>query len=194
MGSAMAKKPFTHRFFFPVVHLLVVMTVSYLVFKLSRHIESHQLYHILSHVFGLMLFASLGFGTFYVYPAAYFRGATAGEMILASLANPFIWATKEVILLTGIYTLGESIYFYLNPINCLLFSGVAAQMGLCEILCRRKIRKRGETVSVLSLPAVLALVIGVFSVVLIFAWELGVNHFYIFQEGYKAIWGYGTGI
>ena len=44
---------------------------------------------------GTALFLSVTLGGFYVYPAAYFRGATPPERILATFAIPFLWAAKE---------------------------------------------------------------------------------------------------
>ena len=190
----MEKQAFTKRFIVPAAKLCAVMTLSYAIYRLSWQIENDHIHRILSHVFAIILFVSLGFGTFYVYPTSFFRGAGSAERILISIINPFIWSTKEVFVLSGVYTLGESLYFYLSPTNVLLYSGVMAQIGLCEILCRKRLAGHGVSVKIFSVPATAALLLGLASVVLIFAWDLGVHHFYIFQEGFKAIWTYGIGI
>ena len=190
----MVKGSFTKRFVRPAAEVLIVMAVSFIVYNISWRIENRFLHDGLAYVFGVIYFSSLAFGTLYVYRQAFFRGAGPAERILCSLINPFIWSTKEVVVLTGIYTLGESLYFYLNPVNVLLYSGVLAQIGLSEILCRRKMKRSGQPVRVVTVPAAAALILGLSSVVLMFAWELGVHHFYIFQEGYKALFGYGVSL
>ena len=85
----MREKSFSGRFIRPVATLLVVMTVSYVVYKSAWKVENHFLHQWLSHVFGLILFISLGFGALYVYRKTYFSGAGLGERILACLVCPF---------------------------------------------------------------------------------------------------------
>lgn len=186
----MEKKRFAERCFGPVVKLFLVMAVSYASHDVAWHFDNRLLHNGLSWVFGPLFFLCLGFGPLYIYPKTYKNGASGPERVLCSLVNPFIWATKEVFVLTGIYTWGESLYYYLNPANMLLFSAVLAQIGLSELLCRR--RAAGWGVKTGSAAAGwLALFVGTASVVSLFAWDLGVHHFYIFQEGYKSLFGYG---
>jgi hypothetical protein len=190
----MSQGGFFHRVLSPVLRLFVVMAVSYTVYKLSWRIEQPFLHNWLAHVFGILFFLCLGFGTFYVYRQTYFRGAGPGERILACFTNPLIWVAKEVMVLTGIYTIGESLYFILNPVNILLYSAVVAEIGLASLITRRKARKMGLDVPSSRLPAAAALILGLASVIFPFAWEMGVNHFYVFQEGFKALFGYGVGL
>lgn len=190
----MAQGGFFRRVLPPVVRLFVVMAVSYTVYMLSWRIEQPFLHYWVAQVSGILFFVSLGFGTFYVYRQTYFRGSGPGERILACFINPLAWVAKEVIVLTGIYSIGESLYFIVNPVNILLYSAVIAEIGLASLLTRRKARKLGYDVPSSKLPALAALVLGLASVIFPFVWGLGVHHFYVFQEGYKALFGYGVGL
>ena len=183
----MRKQSFSNRFIFPSGSLLLVVILSYIAYKSAWRLTPPTLYHGLAFVAGVVFFVSLGFGALSVYPKAYFRGASTSERILASLVSPFLWATKEVVVLTTVYTWAESLYFYLNPVNVLLFSVVIAEMGFSEIMCRRRAKKLGETTGGFSWTALLAMVLGISSAILALAWGQGVHHFYIFQEGYKAL-------
>ncbi len=172
-----------------MVIVFVVMTASYVIYNASSRIDNHILHQIIANVSAIVLFLSIGFGAFFVYPFAYFRGSGPKERVIASLINPFLWATKEVIRITVTFTLAEALYFYLNPLIVGVFAGVVFEMGLADILCRRAMKKRGEEVKVFSARAVAAAIIGLAVVGFIFAWGLGVHSFYIFIEGYKAIFG-----
>lgn len=186
----MDRPSFTHRFIIPVVKLLLITGGSFAVYTLAISLKPSAVRNVLCYIFGLTFFISLVFGAVYVYIAASRRGARTGEKIIAGLVGPFLWSTKEVLVVSSIYSLGEGIYYYLNPVNFLLFSLVLAEMGVAEVMCRRLEKTRPEGQSS-PLPAILAMVLGLGSIAFMFAWELGVHHFYIFQQGYKAFFGFG---
>ena len=121
-------------------------------------------------------------------------GGERGKRIVASILCPFLWATKEVFILTGVYTFFESLFFYLNPVVLFALSGAVAEMGLMELLTRARRKKAGEKIRTFSLPACFAIIIGLGYIISLFGWDLGVHHFYIFQEGFKALFGYGAGL
>jgi hypothetical protein len=183
----MKNESFTKRFIAPVLTVFIVMTLSYIVYMLSPKVPNFTLFQILATTSALLLFLTLWFGVFYVYPKAYFRGASVGERIVASLINPFLWATKEVVVVAGVYSVPEALYFYLNPVVIWVFSAVVAQIGLSEILCRRRAKKQGKKIRVLAFAAVIAIILGVGNFMFALLWDVGVHHFYFFQEGYKAI-------
>jgi len=184
----MERKGFSKRFIVPVVIVFAVMAVSFVVYNASPRIDNHFLHQLTASVSAILLFLSIGFGVFFVYPFARFRGSGPWERIIASLVNPFLWATKEVVRVTATYTVAEALYFYLNPLVVSIFAGAVFEMGVAEILCRRAMKRRGEDVKVFSAPAAAA-VIGLGVTGFILAWGLGVHSFYIFIEGYKAIFG-----
>ncbi len=185
---------FRRRFVAPVFTLFCVMTLSWVVYNLAWQLESEGLHRLVASVSGTLLFLSVALGTFIVYPMAYFRGASLRERILASLINPFLWATKECIRLCVSFSVLESIYYYLNPLNIWLAFGVAAEMALAEILCRERRRRRGEDIRVLHPAAVAVFVVSLFLVISLYAWGEGENVYVYFLEGYRALFGPGVGV
>jgi hypothetical protein len=99
-----------------------------------------------------------------------------------------------VAVIGSVYTVPEALYYYLNPVHLLLLGAVVAEMGVAELLVRRRLRAAGSVQRVITVPAVAAVVLGVFWVAFMFLWDLGVHHFYIFQEGFKALFGFGSGL
>lgn len=182
------------RFVTPVLVVSVVMTLSWIVYNLAWRLESAALHRTLASVFGTLLFLSVTFGTLLVYSMAYFRGASLKERVAACLINPFLWATKECIRLCISFSFLECVYYYVNPLNIWLALGVMAEMVLAELLCRQRLRKRGENVRVLHPYAVAVLVISLSLVVSLYLWGEGENVYAIFLEGYRAFFGSGTGV
>jgi len=80
----------------------------------------------------------------------------------------------------------EALYYYLNPVHLLLLGAVVAEMGTAEILARRRLKRHGTVRRAFTAGAVAAVVLGLGWVIFMFAWDLGVHHFYIFQEGFTA--------
>lgn len=193
-GMSMQRLGFGERFVTPVLVVFFVMASSWLVYNLSWRLENVALHRVLASLSGTLLFLSVAFGALLVYPMANFRGATWKERILASLINPFLWATKECIRLSISFSILECFYYYLNPLNAWLLLSVTAEMALAELLCRGRRRRRGEDVRVLH-PATLAvLLISLSLVVSLYAWGEGENVYVMFLEGYRVFFGPGTGV
>jgi len=190
----MKKQPFSKRFIFPVLLVFIVMSLSWVIYNLAWRIGNPVIHHLLADIFGTLIFISVTFGTCLVYPMAFSRGASGPERVIASFVNPFIWATKEVVRVYTAFTVTESLYFYLNPLNIWLVLGIIAQMSIIELILRRRRRKRGEDIRVFSVPVVAALVISVFLVVALFAWGRGENVFSYYLVIYKKLFGPGVGL
>ncbi len=190
----MENRGFLKRFVGPVLLIFIIMALSWAAYMLSPGIPDFSLFQIVAVVSGIVLFISLGFGALYVYPVSYLRGAGLGERIIAVLINPLIWMTKEVAVVGSIYSIPEALYYYLNPVNLLLIGGVVAQMGVAELFVRRRLKRSGVIKRVVTPGAVLAVGIGLFWVAFMFVWDLGVHHFYIFQEGFTVLFGLGGGL
>ena len=182
---------FRARFLHPVLVLFVVMASSWLVYNASWRFDSPLLHQALASVSGTILFLSVAFGALLVYSLAYSRGASLHERIIAALANPFFWATKECARLYVSHSFAECVYYYFNPLNLWLLLGVIAQMGLAEMLCRRRLAKRGEPIQVVVPGAAAALGGGLFLVIALFAWGQGEGAYVVFLEGYRALFGSG---
>jgi hypothetical protein len=89
------------------------------------------------------------------------------------------------------FTWGESLYYGLNTIFLLCLCVVAMQIGFCEMACRwvRK-REAPEPLPVVTPATLIPVLVGLLGVGVLFAWGTGVHAFYIYQEGYKALFGF----
>jgi len=167
--------------------VFATMIVSLVLYRQARHMDPGALKVLCSHLFAALLFMSIGFGSFLVYPLAYFRGASAGERILASLFTPAVWAAKEIVRVGEYFSFLESLYYALNSLILLtLFINVGI-MGLCEILCRALDRRRGLNTRVFTFIPVLGVVLALAALYLMLIWGFGVHWFYIYMQGYRAI-------
>lgn len=190
----MKKNSFVRRFVAPVSIVFAVMSISWIGYNLSWRLDNDTIHHLLADIFGTLLFLSITFGVVVVYSMAFFRGASLPERIIASFVNPLIWVIKEVFRMLTSFAFSESLYFALNPLVVWLVLGIIAQMGLIEIICRWRLKKRGEKVKVFNVPAVLAFALGLFLVIILYAWGRGENVFSFYLEMYRAIFGPGVGI
>jgi hypothetical protein len=170
------------------------MTLSWVSYNLAWRLESVALHRFLASLFGTLLFVSVAFGPLLVYSMAYFRGASLQERVLACLINPFLWATKECIRLYISFSFLECVYYYANPLNVWLAFGIIAEMAFAELLCRQRLRQRGENVRVLHPSAVAILMISLSMVVSLYLWGEGENVYAMFLEGYRVFFGPGTGV
>jgi hypothetical protein len=178
----------------PVLVVFLVMTSSWLMYNLSWRLENVALHYVLASLSGTLLFLSVAFGVLAVYPVAYFRGATWTERVLASLINPFLWATKECIRLSVSFSFLECFYYYLNPLNIWLACAVTAEMALVEMLCRHRRKRLGADVRVLHPTSVAVLLISLSLVISLYAWGEGENVYVLFLEGYRVFFGPGEGV
>ncbi len=187
----MKKLDFKDRFLYPAGTVFAVMAVSWAGYFGSACLENDALHQALAKVFGTAYFISVAFGTLYVYTVSYLRGAAPGERVLASAISPFIWATKENLLLLESYGILESIYWYLNPLNFWLICFMALQMGIGGIVARAVLRRRGEAVTVATPASLVLIAVSVAAIVSAYAWGKGENLYVIFLAGYRALFGYG---
>lgn len=185
---AVPKTSYTKRIVFPAAVVLVVMALSFIVYWSAWRIDSYALHRYVSHISAAVLFISIGFGPLLIYPVAYFRGAGAGERIYASLIPPVIWFVKELIRVSEFFTPGETLYFIFNPLNIMIFIGAFGLMGLSELLCRKSMKKRtGQPEKVITFLPVFAMFMAIVCLYVFMIWGGGVHMFYIYMEGYKAL-------
>ena len=190
----MEKQRLSRRFFHPVFLVFVIMSLSWGVYNLAWRLPSVTIHHLLADIFGTLLFFSVTFGTCVIYPIAFLRGASLPERALASLVNPFVWATKECIRMFGSFSLSECLYYYLNPLNIWLLLGIIAQMSVIEMILRYRRKKSGENIRVFSVPVVATFVISMSLVVGLFAWGSGESVFSYYLVIYKKLFGPGVGL
>lgn len=190
----MEKLNFKKRFMFPVWIVFLVMTTSWISYNLAWRIDNHFIHQALASVFGALLFISITFSPLFIYPLAYFRGASLTERVMASLINPFLWATKECLRLLTSFTFLESAYYYFNPLSLWLFCGVFAQMGLLEMICRKKLKNQDREIKAIHPVAMAVFLVSLFLVVFLYAWGQGENIYVIFLAWFRKFFGPGVGI
>ncbi len=185
----MPKQSFWRRFLQPVGTVLLVwaaMSVVYL--ECAWRLEPGALRSIITFSSAVLLFLSLGFGALYIYPVAFLRGASTGERLAACLVTPLLWNLKELVRVSEFFSFGETLYYGLNTAFLLAVFGALGQAGLCELVCRWRLGKRSEQpVRIFSPAPVIWVGMGLAAVYLLLLWGLGVHFFYIYIQGYKAI-------
>ena len=182
------KESFGKRLVVPVAIVFLTMVATGLIYKNSWLIPHDGIRQYFASVIAVPFFLSIGFGTLVVYPMAFFRGASTSERIMTSLFTPMVWILKEIVRVTAFFPLGESIYFGLNQLFLLTIVGAFAQMGLCEVICRWRLKKQGqEQMRLFSATAIACILFGVVGIYVLFIWGWGTGFFYIYMEGYKAI-------
>jgi len=184
----MTQKSFIKRFVEPVGIMLILALLSWLAYINSGRIENDTIHQIIARVSGVILFLTLGFGTFFVYSFMYFRGASATERILGSLVTYIAWTFKELARVSEYFTFGETLYYGLSSIFLLILFGTFGQMGVCELICRKMTKKRSpDPIKVVTPLPVVAIVAALFALYILLIWGVGVHWFYIYMEGYKAL-------
>lgn len=120
----------------PPVILLLVMLISWAVYNLSWRIGVETVHEVIAFISGSVLFVSVGFGVFVIYPLLYLRGASLPARVIGAFITPLGWMIKESALLFISYSAAECLYYMLNPLNVAISLVIAAQMGLCEAVMR----------------------------------------------------------
>jgi len=178
----------------PVLVVFTVMAVSFFGYFGSRQVASDGLQQVMALFFGTTYFLSVAFGPAYVFGSTTLRGVRLPVRILAAYVNPVIWMTKEVLRLTQSHPLAEALYWYCNPLNIWLVSLAVLEMGLATLIARRILRRRGVDIRVVSPAPVMIAILRLVFVISVYAWGKGENVYVLFLEGYRHLFGAGTGI
>jgi hypothetical protein len=190
----MKKQSFFKRFFTPVFIVFCFMTLSWITYNIAWRLDNAELHHLLADISGPILLIAVALGTIFIYPMAYFRGASASERIIASFTNPLIWMTKEFIRMLTAFATPEALYYYINPLHVWLILGTIAQISLMELICRSVAKRRGDVKKGFSLPVFVTLFVSIFLVISLYAWGRGENVFSFYLEMYREIFGPGIGV
>jgi hypothetical protein len=181
-----------HRTVAPILSVLILALISYLVHFGSRQIENQVLRQILAAGFGTLYFVSIFFGALYIYIVTYLRSVPLSGRLMASFLIPFLWMTKDVIVMMESHPFLESLYWYLNPLYIWLACLLAVETGLGTLLARYILARRGQPIQVITAAPIAAIVIGIAVFGGIFAWGQGENLFSIYLDGYRLLFGSGT--
>ena len=185
-------QPFRRRVVLPTGIALGVWVVLNV---LTGHLEwfgNGQAYRTAADILYSMLGFTIIFGSLIVYSLLYVRGASAKERILWALIVPLAWILKEAWRVSSIFSLGESFYYALSPLPMGLLLFQLLSLCLCEIFWRWWDKKRGETIRIVTTGPVLGLMIFALLVYFMLFWgnagdTPGSKLFYIYMEGYKAL-------
>jgi hypothetical protein len=191
--SNSGKLPLGRRVLWPVGIALGVWFVLDLVTEHLPGLGGGPAYRIIAFSSYLLLGLTIGFSSLIVYPVLFFRGASPGERIAGSYAVLFVWVLKEVFRATEAFTVGESLYYAFSPVPLGFIVFQAGYMSLGEMICRWRIQKRGgQKPQVFTAGPVIGIgILVAMSYGMIFwgvpAESPGTKWFYIYQEGYKAL-------
>ncbi len=186
-GAEIIRRSLWDRAIKPTLALLTLVVISIALYNNFWLLGLPSLQRIAGHLFGLPVFFGVGCGALYVYRAAFFRGACPTERICACLVTPVLYTASEVLRVREFFSWGESLYFALSPGFQLIMLANLGCMGLAEMLCCLSLRRKGSVIRVITplpLSAVLLLPVGVYVIVI---WGFGVHWFYVYQQGYKAL-------
>ncbi len=176
----------------PLLSAFLLALISYLIYYGSRRIENQSVHQILAALFGTIYFCCIFFGPLYIYTQGYLRGLALPARILASSIIPFLWITKDVLLLTESHPFLECLYWYINPLSVWMACLLTVEMGLGTLLARYLLKRNGRSIKVVSLTPVAAIIIGGLIFGGIFAWGQGENLFSIYLDGYRLLFGAGV--
>jgi hypothetical protein len=187
--SAISKQSFWRRFLQPVGTVLLIWAAASVVYlECAWRLEPGALRSLLAFSSAVLLLLSLGFGALYIYPIAFFRGANTVERLAACLVTPLVWNLKEMVRVGEFFSPGETLYYGLNTAFLLTVFGSLGLAGLCELVCRWRLGRRSERPVRIFSPAPLLWVgMGLAAVYLLLLWGLGVHFFYMYIQGYKAL-------
>ncbi len=188
----MANHRSLRRIVVPLLSVLILALISYLVYFGSRRFENQVLHQILAAGFGTLYFVSIFFGPSYIYTVTYVQGIPLSGRLLASCLIPFLWMTKDVLVMMESHPFLESLYWYLNPMYIWLACLLAIEMGLGTLLARYVLVRRGQPIQVITAAPIAAILIGIVVFGGIYAWGQGENLFSIYLDGYRLLFGSGV--
>ncbi len=145
----------------------------------------------------LLLGLSIFFSGPVVYGLMYVRGASLMQRLLGAYLVPLAWALKEIWRVSEFFTMGESLYYSLSPLPLGVLTYQVGFLSLVEIFFRWRKKKSEGFSHVLSRGPIVGLVFFALILYLTLLWGVpgespGTRWFYLYQEGYKMLFGYVT--
>jgi hypothetical protein len=187
VGGTIKRLSFLRRFVVPVGAMLVLMVILLVVYNHGWWIGSPVVKMIVAWGSGVPLFLLLYFSAVVLYPVIYFRGGGPVERVVGSFIPQAAWWLKEMYLAGAYFTLPETLYYGLGQVFLVAFAGNVAVMGAAELVCRAVARRRAGRGRVVSPGPVAALVVGLAGIYFMALYGGGEPWFYVYQEGYKAL-------
>ena len=176
----------------PVLIVFLLALASYLIYYGARLVEHQAIHQTLAAVFGTIYFLTIFFGALYIYTDCYVRGVPLGRRIVAAGLVPFLWMTKDVLVMMASHPIVESLYWYVNPLSVWLVCLLAVEMGLATLIGRYILVRRGQAIKVVTFGPLAAIIIGAAVFGGVFAWGQGENLYALYLDGYRLLFGSGT--
>lgn len=176
----MRNRDFSQRIVLPTSIVLVTMILSRVVYFNSSA--------AVATLSGVVMFLSIGFGAFLIYPMSFFRGANLPERVIGCLVTPFVWNGIEIYNMSEAFTPAESLFYGANIVFLGTLAGQFLIMGVCDFFCRLKERRVGQRETRAISPfGVFACLFGIVGLYFGLVWREGAGLMYLFVEIYKAI-------
>ena len=175
----------------PVVILFLLALGSYLIYNGSRLVANRAVHQVLAAAFGTVYFVAIFFGPLYVYTDCYLRGVPLGRRIVAASVVPFLWMTKDVLLMMRAHPIAQSLYWYVNPLSIWMACLLAVETGLGTLIGRYILKRRGRAIRVITAAPVAAIIIGGALFAGILAWGQGENLYVLYLDVYRRLFGSG---
>ena len=188
----MKTKNHTFQTFQSVMIVAIAALVGYLGYYGTRGVGDRALGDILAAFLGTIYFVAIFFGSLYVYTHTYLIGLSLPRRVLLTCLIPFVWMSKDILVMTESHPWIESLYWYLNPMYIWLGCLILVQVGAGGMLARYILKRRGEAVKVFSIRSLAAILIGLGLFAGIYAWGQGENLYSLFLDGYRWLFGTGT--
>jgi len=177
--------PLFKQFIFPALFSLGVFWLMFWTYYLSWNVDNRLLHFLLTDVVGALFGFFLMFNVLFVYPLLYFKGASSTQRMTGSFLITLFWCLKEFYRMTEFYTLGESAFFLLFPIQANIILMSFGFMGLSELACRCITRKYRKIELKVLTPLPLSIVIIVLGIVIFTLHDGGVTYFFLYNDLYK---------
>jgi hypothetical protein len=169
----------------PLLARLVLAVLAYCGYYGGRWVSNEPLHLALTSLSGLVYAVCILFSPFFISLATYLQGRSRWFRLLSAGVIPFLWLTKDVLVLTSAHPLIECLYWYFNPMYIFYTCFVCIEIGLATLMGRALLRRRGIEIQVFS-PEVIALIgTAMLVMAVIYAWGQGENLHALYLEVYR---------
>jgi hypothetical protein len=127
----------------PLLAWASLAVLAYLGHYGGRWVSYAPLQLALTSLSGLIYAACILTSPFFINLAGYLQNRHRNDRLLNAAAIPFLWMTKDIVLLSASHPLRESLYWYFNPMYIFYTCIVLVQIQLASALGRGLLRKQG---------------------------------------------------
>jgi len=186
-GSLSTVQLFSKRFVFPAIISLGTFLILFWIYYSSWYVNNRLLHYLFTDIVGALFGFFVMFNVLFIYPIFYFRGASSVERLIGASFITFFWCIKEVYRMTEFYSLGESAFFLLFPLQFNIIILSFGLMGLSEMGCRFMAKKYQQSDLKVITPLPLSVVIIVLAIIVFTLHDGGVTYFFMYNDLYKIL-------